>query len=521
MINRNSITALTKQFVYEYYFRAITVHKTHKNDRLDIPKGSFLETIYKDTSNFLTIIKSTQTGISEYLIVRALSRAEKGRGILYVLPTFDLKGQFVKERIDKPMAFSPYYQSLLTNTGLKRFAESMSLKQIKTGSIAFVGSNTSNAFISYPADDVIIDEFDSCNQDNIAMARERQSASKDPQTVYVGNPTITGFGLDLEIQKTDEKEWRIKHDVCGTWITPNFFKDVVKEVDEDVFILRDEKYDRELKRDIYPICPGCGKPYDRKINGLWVKQRNNKDRSGYRVSKMFSTRVKMKEMVEAFDAGLKDDKKLERFYNADLGLAYQPEGSKIFPYMLDECIRDYIMPGHSTAVTAMGVDVGKYLHVTIGKFTPDGEIRIVYVGTVHEEEDVAELYQRYNCKVGVIDALPETRLSKSLCYRFKGMFRWFRQSEKADRVHPKDKIVNANRTEIIDAVKNYVISQTLLLPKNIKSIPDFYDQVTAPTRIFNEVKNVYYWDEGSKADHYCFSLAYMILAKRIIAMVGK
>jgi phage terminase large subunit GpA-like protein len=78
----------------------------------------------------------------------------------------DLRGQFIKERADKTIMFTPFYANLLQD---EEFTESIALKQTPYGTIAFVGSNTVSSFISWRADDVVIDELDSCNQDNLAM----------------------------------------------------------------------------------------------------------------------------------------------------------------------------------------------------------------------------------------------------------------------------------------------------------------------------------------------------------------
>jgi hypothetical protein len=508
-------------FLYPYFFKAITIHKTHKNQRIEIPPGSFLEDIYKDKARHLYIMKSTQTGISEYLVIRTFVRAENGKSILYVLPTYEIKNQFVKERIDRTTSYSLYYRSIM-GAAENKFAESMSLKQYGSGTIAFVGSNTANAFISFPADDIIIDEYDNCNQENIEMAEERQSASKDKTTVYVANPSITGRGIDLRIDESDDKHWHLKHDACGHWFIPDYFEDVVREIDDQLYVIKDKDYTENSKRDIYPLCPNpkCGKKYDRYSSGRWVNKKKS-DISGYRVSKMFSTYTTVKELVNRHARGMTDDVVMQRFHNGDLGLPYQAKGAKIYDYMLDDCCSDYIMPDYlKTNRCIMGVDVGKVLNVIIGEIQDTGIIKIVYIGTVFELEDLTELRKRYRVVAGVIDGLPETRLSKKFCRSFKGGFRWFRHGEKTDKINVEEKIISAFRTGMLDAVKENILTHSIILPQNAKAIPDFYKQMTAATRLYNEKKDIYEWDEGSKADHYMFSMAFMILAKRFISMTG-
>jgi phage terminase large subunit GpA-like protein len=172
---------------------------------MNIPAGSFLHDVYCDNSKDIAIMKSTQCGVSEWLMVKAFYKTEMGYSIFYVLPTFDLKNIFVKERIEKSIFNSQYYYKI-SRASNKEMVESHSLKQFGAGVMYFVGSNTPNSFISFPADLMIIDEIDNCHAENIEMGEERLSASKFRETIRVGNPTIAGFGIDAEYQKSDKKK---------------------------------------------------------------------------------------------------------------------------------------------------------------------------------------------------------------------------------------------------------------------------------------------------------------------------
>jgi len=498
-------------------FRALSIHKTHKNAGIKIKRKSYLEGIYSDKSKNMVIKKSTQCGISEYLIIRAFYRAESGKNLLYILPTFDLRRQFVRERVDKTVMFTEYYRKVLNE--VSSMSESVALKQFNSGTIAFVGSNTPNAFISYPADDIIVDELDNCNQENLIMAEERQSASTDKSSIKVGNPTVSRFGIDYEYEKSDKKKWFVKCEHCGEWINPDFFRNVVVEMEKNVWVVRDRKYNGN--NTLRAIC-SCGKQLNRFGDGEWVAEKKS-DISGYHISKMFSTQVTLQEIFNRFKDGLVNDSVMERVYNGDLGYAFTSKGAKIDTEMLDDCIdNNYLMPDKSTNPTIAGIDVGKVNNICIGELTADGKIKMVYIGAIPAENpmDIIEIFKRYNVKFFIVDAMPETRYSKKLIAYMgnRGLMNYY-GSDKEDLGKPNEKkAVSNSRTQTLDLVKEYILMKNIIFPVNAKNIKDFYFQIMSSTRIYNEKRNCYDWVESGE-DHYLHALGYLIMAKRYLSVM--
>lgn len=500
---------------------AIALHKTHRNKNLKI-KGTFLEAIYLDDSKYIDIMKSTQCGISEYLVCFAINDAKNGRNVFYVLPTYVLKNQFVKERFDKTITYTKYYRSLIS-ASKNLWAESTSLKMLNHGSIAFVGSNTANAFLSYPADTMVVDEQTNCNQENLSMGIERLSASEDPREIRVGNPTITNFGIHSEFKCSDQKAWVIKNH-CGHYIKPDFFKHVVRMVDENIYIIIDKNYDQNSGKDIQMICDRCGKPIDRFGIGEWVKTIEH-EHSGYHISKLFSTNATLKQLVDRLGKGLVNDTEMQRLYNGDLGLPYVAKGAKIDEEILNNCIEDYILPKKPKFGTIMGVDIGAVINVVIREIMPDGRKFLVYADQIKGKElsdidKLVELCKKYNVKCAVVDGLPETRFSKKFANSFPGAFMCFFGNEKKDRISLDDKMVTVHRTQMLDSVKENFMTETFVLPKNIRNIEDYYSQITASTRIYDTKKDIYTWEEGNKEDHYFLAEGYCVIANRILNMAA-
>lgn len=490
---------------------AINYHRTHKNERIVFDRKHYLQEIYLADDPDITVIKSTQCGISEWLWLQTLGKSMQGRSIFYVLPTIILKNQFVRDRIDRSILFTPYYQKLI-KTG-ERASESMSLKHIGTGGVAFIGSNSAASFTSYAADDVIIDELDQCDQKNLQMAPERLSASSDPRTIKVSNPTIEGVGIDEAYGRTDKREWHIRHD-CGEWVCLDFFQHVVRKEGDD-FIILDSGWERDNDQDARPICDKCSKPIDRFADGEWVKTGIG-SRRGYHISKLFSTNTTLSELLDRFESGLVNDTALQRFYNGDLGVAFTAEGAKISRLMIEQCVDDYRMEDVEPGACVMGIDVGKLLHIRISEVLDDGRLRAVYIGTAHTYTEIRTLYRQYKVRMGVIDANPERRLSQKVCSTLPGMWMCFYGSTKREIYDARSKILTVPRTPALDAVKEALALQKVVYPKNVTSIDDFVPQMTAATRIWKEEREEFIWEEGSRDDHYMHAESYGLLGKKLL-----
>ena len=505
-------------------FIALNHHRTHKNKPITFKHHLYMKDIYMDKNDYIVLEKGSQAGASEWYVERSINRARIGRSVFYVLPTFDLKNKFVKDRVDRTIEFTAYYKAILKQRIMKNQSESMSLKHIGKGVISYAGSNSTSAFVSFPADDLMIDELDECDQKNLNMAPERLSASENPTITKVSTPTTSDFGIDWEYNNTDKKRWMIKCECCNEYQNPNWFDNVVKEIEDKQYIIRDNNWERNTLKDINLICVKCGKPLNRFNGGQWVVTDKYNKKSGYHINKLFSTNTKVTTLMDSFEAGLKDESKLQRFYNGDLGLPFNSSGSKITYEMLNACKSDYIMPDKCERPCIIGIDVGNLLHTEIGELLPDGRTKLVFIGMLHDKEDIKELYSRYNIKFGCVDAMPESRLSKELCL-LKGMYRvYYGANVKKDTIDLKNKIITVDRTTSLDSTKETILTQSIILPANAdkllpltkEGISSFYYQMTTSTRIFDEDKQVYKWVEGGQPDHWLHSLVYLTIARKIL-----
>lgn len=483
----------------------------------------FLKQILSQRYDYEVYMKSTQCGISEALLIKTFDELELGRDIFYVLPTDNLKNRFVQNRFNRSVKFTPYYQKLKDDT---KSTESVSLKTYGDGVVAFAGSNTPVPFTEFPADTYVVDEKDQCDQKHLLMGEERLGHADSPRRIYVSNPTIEEFGIHLDFKDSSMSEWFIKCSSCGKYIHPDFMVHVVKQVEDNEYIVLDNDWDGSGFVDAKPICEHCNRPFDRFVDGEWVDYKKSHI-FGTHISQMFSSSVSINEQVDKFSKAISNPTKMERFYNSCLGLPYTSEGAKISQSLLYSCIGDHIINeswGASSMVNkddvvVMGVDVGTKLHITIGKLTPDKKVIILFIGFRSDIREIMSLIKVFRVKMGVIDGNPERRLSVKFISALKTGFMCFYGQVKQQIVDMKNKSITIDRTESLDGVLEGFITKNIILPKNMAHLPEFMEHMTASTRVYNEDKQLYQW-VCSGADHLFHSMNYLLIARRLILMIA-
>jgi hypothetical protein len=513
---------------------AVNHHRTHKNNQLSFVNYPYLIDIYKDTSPKMVLKKSTQSGITEYLIVRTIYRSYTlKRNIFYVLPTEKLKNQFVNARFDQSVQYTELYRGMFVDS----IYNNMSIKQVGSASIFFAVSNSRSNFTSFPGDDIVVDEMDECNFENLAMAPERVAFCFDPTEVFVGNPTLPDIGIDSEFSLSDQKHWFLTCE-CGHKFTPDFFLNIVQQIDDNDYMIIDKSFDSfHSTRDINIICEKCGRPVDRHSHGEWVKKNDIPDVSGRQMNQLFTSNKKIKTIVSQFNEGLNNDIKLQRFYNGTLGLAYIGKGARIDDELIDSCVKDYPLPYKCKGPCAIGMDVGNVITTTVfniiknefGAYT----LRLVFAGNLQlsvtkEGIDISELedlFHRFNIIIGGVDAKPEIRVAKMIAATWSNIFRVnYLTDNPNDSFDEKNKEFKTDRTAAMDNIKNDMRLGGILFPRDLDTVQGFRDQLKAPMRIFEEKdggNGRWVYREGNKADHFYHSMVYAQQAVRLLSMVGR
>lgn len=485
-------------------------------------------------------MKCVQVGISEWLVVFTFSQASRGRRVFYVLPTVELRNIFVADRVERPMKTIRAYRDIISGSKEQKVEGILEVdnRGLKTwgdhGVMLFVGSNSKVSFLSFSADVVVIDERDKCNQANLAMAPDRYQASELQIWREVGVPTVEGKGIAESFNDfSDAKEWFVKCIHCNEWQFLDFFENVIREVDDQVFQLRDLDW-IEVERDVKLFCRKCGKEINRLSDGEWIHKFEGRDTSGYHVSEQMFANTKIANMWKAFLEALQNESKMQRFMNSLLGLPYVSAGAKLTLAILDECVElgeKYRMPSKAKKAT-MGVDVGKVLNVTICDHPRKEKFRRpVFIGTVRDFSELHSLIDRFGVTVCVVDSLPETRKAKEFAKEARCAVwlceyvteRIVDMNLKKDPDDPKINIVQVDRTQSLDGLVADFNRGEVVLPANASTLDggDVFRQLGVPTRVYREERNAFVWDSGNKADHYFHSFNYEKIAVNLLGKIPK
>lgn len=518
------------------WYIASTHHRTHKGTALDFARHPFQVGILQDKAQHKVIEKATQCGVSELEIDHAMSLLDQGRNVFWVFPDERLRNQMVKDRIDPSISNTPHYLMLVARAGQrsrrgKDASDDVTIKQLGVASLALVGSNSESSFKSFSADDAIIDELDQCDARNLAMVPDRFAHSQYRTTWKVGNPTISGYGIDALYAESDRKHWFIACEHCGERQPLDWFVNVAREISEGTFEPRASgarpsglgclatNPPPTACDDLSALCRKCERPLNRLASGEWVAEYPDRSISGYQINQIFSGSVPLSEMWDAFVRGLGNETERMRFYNSVLGLPYESTGAKLSEAILDRCVEESF-PQESTGEGCFaGIDVGSLNHVIV----LDGD-RVLRIQAVHSFAELDEVMSAFGVRCAVIDAMPETRMAREFAERWQGrvLLCTFVKSDQVKdfAVDYGAATIKADRTQTLDESHAALLAGAIALPRDAASVPDFYAQMIAPTRVFDQERQVFRWVEGSQADHYRHALNYAWLARNVHQRTG-
>ena len=505
------------------------VHRTADNAVLNFYDNEWQQKLYMENADKAVVMKASKTGVSEWLLCDVFTQAKMGRSGMYILPDQPIRNRFVTSRVDKIIGNTVEYRNNVSKN--KKEVDSKSLKTIYGKDWAFVGANNPGTFYEFNSDVNIYDEFDKCNVLSLETATDRTLGSEEDRWRKVGNPTIAGFGIDDEFEKSCQYIWHIKCTHCGEWQSLDWFVNFVNQEDDNVYTLKDKTVLLSSPvndgDDALGYCRHCDKPIDRLSKGEWIAKYLEREIKGYHATRLFASIARNRNTIrEDFDK-MKDClgnlTLMQWFYNNRLGISYEADGSKITEALLSECVlSDYVMPDHCKEISVGGADVGTKIHITASVLLPDGRRKKVCICSIPLNMELFEgVIKKYNMRRGVIDALPEQGFVKEFLARNKGWKRCFygKKDETNIRlkVTPKEKKVNVDRTESLDSALALYVNHDKILPRNVMSIDngDFAKQMVAPTRVYDDKTQRFIW-VTKKADHYRHADNYENIAYQVM-----
>lgn len=464
-------------------------HKNTKGEKMNFADNPHLVDIYENVARVLVIQGSVQSYKSEFMIIDQFACSLEGLSVFYVLPKYESRNAYVQNRIDRCINTVPFYKKIVTGGQF----DNQVMKNFGKGVIKYVGSNVAGDFVEFPADVLFVEEVDQCNIENVHMAKDRLRASRYQYERYVGNPSFKGQGINYYFEKSTKNTW---HDVCmhcGEYNPLDWFKVIVDPVrDNEGLVTSYKLLDHEWKpgKEVRPICMSCKQPFKRGgLDGKWIPQNTDSQILGYWMTMLLSRRNSPAEMWSRFEEAFGDDHKMQIFYNSDLGMTYEAQGSKVTPELLKKNVRKYRMlnEGEKSFVPiselnlrarkkycSMGVDVGKMFDVKISEVDEmTGTRKMVFSGKVENPSELIELGKEYNVEACVIDSMPETRIAREfqqdapfyvwLCrYNGEGM-------DSSLKWNSKELVVSCDRTWLLDKTFAEIKKGRTIFPENLDS----------------------------------------------------
>jgi len=489
------------------------------NDKYSLRERPYMMEIIQDDFPFQVTMKSAQCGISEINVARAIYQTiHKKRNILYTMPAGEQMQQFVDARARHAVVNNPELAKYVTGSlNLKKFS-------LNCNQIYFRGVQKRRQIISVDVSSHFGDEIDEYEEGTLYTLTKRLGASRTPERHYYSTPKFHGDGIGLfyygsEHQKekgSDQRVWCIKCDSCGKWNEDLLWGENVLDLNES-----QAKFSY-YEPNVIIICrhPKCRKPLNRlSPNAKWVAKYPSLSEHchGRHISKLFSPVSNLNQMMLDSKDPLKD----QEFYNSDLGLPYEPEGSRLTDANITKARGPHQLVYSSQERCSVGIDIGKVLHYVVSTTGPDNVIKVISVGEVDSWSELPALFHNFKVSNAVIDANPE----KDEAIKFqKGqegnvwLAYYMQHLEKTAEKMTKDEyeqVVHIHRTLMMMTVSDLIINKYISLPTDIQRIKDFYTHLKSPIKAQKQDLHgdwVTFYPRTKQPDHYYHALLYNIVA---------
>jgi hypothetical protein len=386
-----------------------------------------------------------------YLWLAKTKQAPKG--IIHWLPNDQAVADFVKTKVDTLVQDNDELSDNANVSG--KMAYNQGLKFLYGTPIYFRGLKSKVGVKAISADAAVYDEFDEAEQSQVAQARKRLSASEVRLERELSTPTIPDFGINKQFQETNQYHYGFKCEHCSEWcILEDYFPDC---------------FQQDVAGKYFHACKKCKGKLN--INsGRWIQRIPGNRIRGYQITQLYSPFVTPDEIMHEYHT----TEFTGHFYNHVLGIPYLSSSDRItFEMVVSLCDPLRQMSGTWLKPTAMGIDVGSVLHVTV--LDPNSK-KIIWVGEIKDFEQLDMMFLKFNTRTCVIDALPETRKVRETIARNKSKV-WacfYNDNQKGDYSWKEDeRTVVVNRTESLDASTLTILRKEISFPQRNNDIERF------------------------------------------------
>ena len=362
--------------------------------------------ILEDLHPRIVVEKPTQIGLTTVATIKGLwfISHHKSRA-MYTLPRRDDVTDYVATTLDPLIETSEYLASRMgrtNNTRMKRIGDSF-----------YHVMEASVTPRMLPVDILINDEVDMSDPENMEQFGARLDASKYKYHYQFSTPTVAGFGIDAEYERSDRREWVVTCSMCN--------HEQVLDWDEHL-----------IKADVeepYLACAGCKGAIRSEdiVSGRWIVTNPGSPIHGYHVSHL------MLPYTRPLHALIEEEKVMKRktFYNLRLGKPWTPIGGSMPSTMFKDhsfrnghAMKSHVEKGYRYY---LGADQGNEIHVMVGRVAYGSErLEIIYAEHIKpargedQFERLGAIMRMFNIDFGLCDANPNRQSIYNLCKEMHG-----------------------------------------------------------------------------------------------------
>lgn len=295
----------------------------------------FMRDLYNDMSPLQVWMKAPQIGATVAELIKTFYCAKKkGWDIIYTLPTQADVHDMAGGKVNRIIAQNPILSEWVKDH------DTVEQKSIGDSIIYYRGTFTNKAAMMVSSDLNVHDEVDASDASVIQQYETRLQAKSDGRRWYFSHPSLAGYGVDIQWQQSDKKEWFIKCNNCKAEQQLKWPENINRETREYVCAICAEKLSNECRK-----------------RGSW-KATSTGQFSGYHISQLMCCWITADKILTDFET-----KDQQYFYNYVLGLPYVGSENKIDMSIVLKNCTDVINVQEGTII--IGVDTGLPIHYTI------------------------------------------------------------------------------------------------------------------------------------------------------------
>lgn len=342
--------------------------KNEQGRVLDFRDRAFLIPILEDRSQYQVILKAPQIGMTVLQLIKSLWWAYfEHKDIIYTLPTESDVQDMAGGKINRIIAQNPVFLEWIQEH------DTVSQKNVGKNIIYYRGTFTTKAAMMVTSQLNIHDEIDASNPEVITQYETRLQSEPGGMQWYFSHPSQIGNGVDIQWQKSDQKEWFVECLSCKKWQYLEW------------------PYSIDQERKCYQ-CKFCYAEIsdDQRRRGHFRKLYPEAEYSGFHISQLMCPWIPASKIIKDFK-----EKEAQYFYNFTLALPYADAKSKV---TLDT-IKNLLTPeDQREGRVIFGVDTGIKVRWVSGD-----KNGLFGIGEVESYADLQREVDKYKDWIMVID----------------------------------------------------------------------------------------------------------------------